>query len=124
MEILEGLFHTAIAVDLHRLPDLFCGFERHAGLHPILYPLACAPQSWAAASVFYLLQACTGLFIDARKNQVRFNHPSLPSFLDEVRIKNLRVGSASVDLLLKRYPSDVGINVLRREGELEVVVVK
>jgi hypothetical protein len=48
----------------------------------------------------------------------------LPSFLDEVRIKNLRVGSASVDLLLKRYPSDVGINVLRREGELEVVVVK
>jgi glycogen debranching enzyme len=124
MEILEGIFHTAIAVDLHRLPELFCGFERHAGLHPILYPLACAPQSWAAASVFYLLQACTGLFIDARKKQVRFNHPSLPSFLDEVRIKNLRVGSASVDLLLKRYPSDVGINVLRREGELEVVVVK
>jgi glycogen debranching enzyme len=124
MEILEGLFHTAIAVDLHRLPELFCGFERHAGLHPILYPLACAPQSWAAAAVFCLLQACTGLSIDARNNMIRFNHPSLPSFLDEVRIKNLRVGSASVDLLLKQYPSDVGINVLRREGELEVVVVK
>jgi glycogen debranching enzyme len=124
MEILEGLFHTAIAVDLHRLPELFCGFERHAGLNPILYPLACAPQSWAAASVFLLLQACTGLFVDARSSQVRFSHPSLPPFLDEVRIKNLRVGSAGVDLLLKRYPSDVGINILRREGELEIVVVK
>lgn len=124
MEILEGLFHAANAVDLHRLPELFCGFERHAGLNPILYPLACAPQSWAAASVFLLLQACTGCRIDARNNQVRFNHPSLPPFLDEVRIKNLRVGSASIDLLLERHPSDVGINVLRREGALEIVVVK
>jgi len=124
MEILQGLFHTAIAVDMHRLPELFCGFERHAGLNPILYPLACAPQSWAAASVFLLLQACTGCRIDARNRQVRFKHPSLPPFLDEVRIRNLRVGGASVDLLLERHPSDVGINVLRREGVMEIVVVK
>jgi hypothetical protein len=48
----------------------------------------------------------------------------LPEFLREVRIKNLTVGKGSVDLLFERHEDDVGINILRKEGDVEVVLVK
>jgi hypothetical protein len=39
-------------------------------------------------------------------------------------MKNLRIGDAVVDLSLERHAKDVGINILRREGQVEVVVTK
>ncbi len=124
LRVMEGLFQTSIAMDLHRLPELFCGFRWRPGLGPILYPLSCAPQAWASGAVFLLLQACLGLHIDARQKLVQFRYPALPSFLEEVWIRQLRVGGASLDLSFRRYANDVAINVLRREGAVEVVVVK
>ncbi|MBI2912009.1 MAG: amylo-alpha-1,6-glucosidase, partial [Chloroflexi bacterium] len=124
IKILTGLFDASLFMDLHRLPELFCGFPRRPGEGPALYPVACAPQSWAAASVFMLLQACLGLSIKAPARQIWFSHPRLPESLREVRISNLVVGEASVDLLLQRHGDDVTIQVARREGEVEVVGVK
>ena len=111
-------------MDLHRLPELFCGFKRREDFSPILYPLACAPQSWAAASVYLLLQGCMGLSIDAEKKQARFTYPVLPPFLDSVRIQNLKIGDSSIDIFLKRYHKDVTVSVLRKEGPVEVVIIK
>jgi hypothetical protein len=48
----------------------------------------------------------------------------LPEAIDWIRILNLCVGGASVDLLLTRQANDVGITVLRRNGDVEVVAVK
>jgi len=48
----------------------------------------------------------------------------LPAALDEWRIHNLQVAGAGVDLLLLRHADDVGVNVLRREGNVQIVVVK
>ena len=48
---------------LHRLPELFCGFERKRDKAPTLYPVACAPQAWAACAPYLLLQACLGIDI-------------------------------------------------------------
>ena len=124
LQITEALFDVSLFVDLHRLPELFCGFIRRPGEGPTLYPVACAPQAWAAASVFLLLQACLGLGISASENRLYFSHPVLPPFLSKLQIHNLRVGEASVDLLLLRHGLDVGINVLRREGKLEITMVK
>ncbi len=91
---------------------------------PTPYPAANAPQAWAAAAVFMFLAACLGLSIDAPQSQIRFTHPMLPPFLDEVRITNLRVGDAAIDLTLHRYPSDVGITASNRRGAVEVVAIK
>ena len=124
LAILEGLFGAAVATDLHRLPELFCGFPRDAGEAPIAYPVACNPQAWASASVFLLLQAVLGLEIRGGARVVQFTRPVLPAFLAEVWIRDLRVGHDSVDLALIRHDSDVGINVLRRSGAVEVVAVK
>ena len=124
MRVLDGLFATAQQMDLNRLPELFCGFSRRQRSGPIVYPLACAPQSWAAGSVFLLLQACLGLSLNAEKKQLCFRYPVLPDAIDEMHIRNLQLGRGSVDLSFKRYALDVGITVVRREGEVEIVVVK
>lgn len=124
LRVLSGLFDASLFVDLQRMPELFCGFGRRAGEGPTLYPVACAPQSWAAGSVFMLLAACLGLSIDAPRRQVRFHRPRLPETLEEMSIQGLRVAGATVDLHLTRHPHDVGITVTRRDGELDVVVVQ
>jgi glycogen debranching enzyme len=64
LHIWTGLFEAGLYFDLRRMPELFCGFPKDPGEGPVLYPVACAPQAWAAASVFLLLQACLGLEIN------------------------------------------------------------
>ena len=65
--LLAGLFEAGQYFELNRMPELFCGFARHAGVGPIPYPVACSPQAWSAASVFLLIQASLGLHIDATR---------------------------------------------------------
>jgi glycogen debranching enzyme len=124
LQIMAALFDASLFIDLHRLPELYCGFVRRPGEGPTLYPVACSPQSWSAASVFLLLQACLGLTIHAAENRLSFAHPVMPPFLNRLELHNLRVGQGRVDLLLLRHGQDVGINVLRREGQIEIAMVK
>ena len=114
--MLAGLFEAGQYFELNRMPELFCGFARHAGVGPIPYPVACAPQAWSAASVFLLIQASLGLHIDATAARVVFRRPALPSSLPELRIFDLEVGGGCVDLLLTRHDEDVSVRVLRRQG--------
>ena len=123
-KIMTGMFEVSLVLDFHRLPELFCGFVRRPGQGLTRYPVACNPQAWAAGSAFMVLQACLGLSIIASEQKVVFNHPILPEFIDKMQIKNLKVGTASVDLLLRRHDLDVGITVIRRAGKVEVVSVK
>ena len=124
LKILSGLFDASQFLELHRLPELFCGFSRRPGEGPTLYPVACSPQTWSSVAVFLLLQSCLGLRIDAPHACLTFSQPVLPPFLEHIEIKNLRIGDATVDLSLEGCAKDVGINILRREGRVEIVVTK
>ncbi len=124
LKILSGLFDATLFLDLHRLPELMCGFSRRAGEGPTLYPVACNPQTWSSVALFLLLQSCLGLRIEAPRARLSFSQPVLPPFLEHIQIKNLRIGEAEVDLSLERHAKDVGINILRREGHIEIVVTK
>jgi glycogen debranching enzyme len=123
--VVAGLLDASLFFDLHRQPELFCGFPRRAGESPTLYPVACNPQAWASGAVFLLLEACLGLSVSASEQTLVFSKPVLPAFLPKVSIRDLRVGDARVDLLLTRHDEgDVGVNVLRRDGALEVLILK
>ena len=124
LRLFEAMLGASETVDLHRLPELFCGFSRRPGEGPTLYPVACAPQSWAAAAVFMLLGSALGITIDGARGEVSLSHPVLPPTIGDLRITGLEVGSGRVDLLFENHPHDVGLTVLRREGEVRVVVVK
>lgn len=123
LKILTGLFDAAVFLDLHRLPELFCGFSRLPGQGPTLYPVACSPQAWASGAIFQLLQGCLGLSFSPETPQIRFYHPRLPHYLNWLRISNLRFDAGVIDLALTRHAHDVGINVERKEGDIEVTVV-
>ncbi len=124
LQLLTGLFDASLFMELHRMPELFCGFPRRAGQGPTAYPVACAPQSWSAAAVFLLLQSCLGLTINAARREVQFFHPALPPSLEQVRIRNLKIGGATLDLHIVREADDVGVTIARRDGRAGIVVVK
>jgi glycogen debranching enzyme len=121
--LLFAFFELSRSVDLRRLPELICGFQRRSGGGPTLYPLACAPQAWAAGAVFLMLQACLGLSIRGRESQILLERPTLPPFLETLRIDDLRVGGGSVDLSLSRRGPEVVVDVARSAGHVAVTVV-
>ena len=118
-----ALFDAAAHMHLRRLPELFCGFDRKRGKAPTLYPVACAPQAWAACTPFALIQACLGLEVDAAASTVTLRRPRLPQFLDWLKVTDLRVGASRLDLMFRRHEASVAVNLLRREGDAEVEVV-
>lgn len=119
--IFEGLFAASTYIDLRRLPELFCGFPRQRAQGPTFYPVACSPQAWAAAASVSLLQSCLGLDFDPNGPQISFNEPQLPSFLDEVILRRLRIGKGSVDVAIRRSGHQVVVEVVDRQGDVRVL---
>lgn len=120
-EIFEGLFAASTYLDLHRLPELFCGFPRRMAQGPTFYPVSCIPQAWSAAAPLFLMQSSLGMSLDAAARQIVFDEPCLPPFLDDVLLRNLTVGGASADIMLRRSRNKVLIDVLKREGGMSVL---
>jgi len=121
--LFKALFDAASYMDLRRLPELFCGFRREKGRGPTLYPVACAPQAWASATPFTLLEAALGLEFDAERGEIRLRNPRLPAFLNEVVLRELQLGPSSVDLRVSRHGDEVALEVLRTRGRIQVSIV-
>lgn len=121
--IFQGLFEAASYMDLRRLPELFCGFAWRQLTAPTLYPVACAPQAWASATVFALVQASLGLSFDHDGDEIRFDQPALPEFLDELHLRGLRARLGGADILLRRSGNDVSVNITKRQGNVPIVVL-
>ena len=117
--ILAGLFGAALFFE-DRLPELFCGFTRMHGEGPVGYPVACSPQSWSAAAAFLLVQSLLGIKIDAAASRLSFIGPVLPEFLGSIRIADLRVSGASVDVLIHRRARNAVVEIERRDGKLDI----
>jgi glycogen debranching enzyme len=120
--VLSALFDASMFVD-RRMPELFCGFRRRSHEGPILYPVACAPQSWAAGAVFLLLQACLGIEIDAIRSRVIVDRPFLPKELDRVVLHGLELGDATFDVVFEREGPAVAVRFGNRTAAVDLVVV-
>jgi len=121
--LFKGLFDAATYMEMRRLPELFCGFRRGRGRGPTLYPVACSPQAWASAAPFTLIEASLGLEFDPGANEIRLRNPCLPTFLDEMVLRDLQLNDASIDIKLRRHPSSVSVEVLEQRGALQLSVV-
>jgi glycogen debranching enzyme len=123
--VATGLFDASNFVELHRMPELFCGFMRRRGEGPTLYPVACSPQAWAAGTSFLLIQSLLGMHIDAPAARITFRYPVLPTWLRWLELEGLTVAGRTVDLRAERHANDVSVQVIgRREAKVEVVVIK
>jgi glycogen debranching enzyme len=119
--LFEGIYAAASMMDLRRMPELFCGFPRRPGQAPTAFPVACAPQAWAAATIPAFLQACVGLDIDHASRTVRFDKPLLPAFLDNVTLRNLSVDNARVSVVVSGTPGGASVSMIGRDGNAHVV---
>ncbi|MCO6415997.1 amylo-alpha-1,6-glucosidase [Siccirubricoccus sp. KC 17139] len=116
--LLEGLAAAAGRLELRRLPELFCGFPRRRGHGPTAYPVACAPQAWAAAAPIGLLGACLGLSFNPEARVVWLDRPEIPAGLDRVALRGLALGEARIDIDLRRVGDAVAMSVPGRQGEI------
>jgi glycogen debranching enzyme len=119
-QVARGLFQAATYMDLRRLPELFCGFQRERRRGPTLYPVACAPQAWASATPFSLIEALLGLEFEPQTNEIRLHNPHLPSFLDEIVLRNVQLGAARTDVKVRRHGDEVSVELLRTQGTIQV----
>jgi len=122
-QLFKGLFKAASYMDSRRLPELYCGFQRQRGRGPTLYPVACSPQAWASATPFALLEASLGLEFDPGQGEIRLRNPRLPSFLEEVTLRNLQLDRALVDIRVRRHKDAVSLDILRTRGKIQVSVI-
>jgi glycogen debranching enzyme len=118
--IFAGMLQAAEYMEFQRLPELFCGFQRRRNRGPTLYPVACSPQAWAAATPFALLQALIRLEFEPETKEITLRNPHLPAFIESLSICGLRLGDSTVDLALHGRGDDVSLQVLRSDGSLRV----
>ena len=121
--VLTGLFDAMLFTEIKGVPELFCGFARRKGMGPTSYPIACVPQAWSSAAVFGMIGAALGITFDVDEHRILFVRPTLPDWMDEMRLTNLRLGDASADVVLRRTGEAAALYVTRREGPLEIVLV-
>ena len=105
-----------------RLPELFCGFGRAEFGPPVPYPMACAPQAWAAAAPLAILRVLLGIRPNAAEHRLDLERPVLPEGLRRLTISGLRVGDARVDLRCHRRGGSTEVEVTAVTGELVVAI--
>ncbi|MEJ1977342.1 MAG: glycogen debranching N-terminal domain-containing protein [Acetobacteraceae bacterium] len=106
---------------LNQLPELYAGIERDSGNFPVQYLGANVPQAWAAGSVFSLLQAMIGFQPDA-PNGILAIDPTLPDWLPDLTVRDLRVGAQCFDIRFTRSGSRTLYQILR--GDPAAVVLR
>jgi glycogen debranching enzyme len=117
-QVARGLFDAAQHFYDARFPELFGGFDRDPGAVPVPYLEANAPQAWAAGAVVQLICSLLGFDAHAPSHTLTLQ-PCLPEWLDMVRVCNLHVGTAIVDLAVRRTTSGHHIDIEQLHGQLE-----
>lgn len=121
--IFGGIADAASYFGLHRLPEVFCGFDQATYGMPVHYPIACHPQAWAAGTIPFLLTEGLGLQPDAFKQQLHIVRPQLPHNVAYLKLCRLRIGQAAADLYFARGPNDsITVDVINQIGKLDVIV--
>ncbi|MBW4520126.1 MAG: hypothetical protein KME16_10555 [Scytolyngbya sp. HA4215-MV1] len=118
-QIAEGIFAAASYFEAGRMPELFGGIERQPERFPVPYPDANVPQAWAARSIFLLIRAMLGLEANASARSLTVQL-TLPDWLPDLELVNLRVGDATVTLRFWRVGEQTQWQVIHLEGELRV----
>lgn len=118
--VISGLFDATVTFDYLRLPELFCGFSRRSPHPPVGYPVSCSPQAWAAASIFFMLQTILGLRPDAVNNTLYVN-PTLPRWLNEVKIEDLNIGQARLSIVFNRKGEETSYRVSEKPKGFRVL---
>lgn len=121
-QLMKKMFEVMQQQAEFRLPELFCGFPRTASTRPVDYPVSCIPQAWAVGTMFQMLKACINFEPDATRRVLRIVNPVLPEWLIDLRLMGLRIGNATIDLALHCDGQSTYCRVLRKQGDIRVII--
>jgi glycogen debranching enzyme len=122
LEIAKGILDMTIQQPYSRPPELFCGFDRTPEGSPVKYPVACSPQAWATGTIFQLLHVMVNLVPDVCSNDLRVVYPTLPESVQHLSLQNLKIGQTLLDLEFERSNGATACRVVRKRGNLRVVI--
>src|SRR5215475_2998604 len=97
---------------LNQLPELYTTIKRDETSFPVQYLGANIPQAWAAGSVFLLMQAILGFRPNAPRGKL-YVDPSLPEWLPDMTVLDLRVGKLRFDIRFWRDGGETQFEVLQ-----------
>jgi glycogen debranching enzyme len=109
--IAQGIYEAGRFFTQNQLPELYAGLQHEGATFPVQYLGANVPQAWAAGSVFSLLQAVLGLQPDAAAGML-YVDPVLPGGLDDLTLRDLRVGEQRLDIRFWRHGETTEFEVL------------
>lgn len=102
---------------LNQLPELYTAFARDETNFPVQYVGANVPQAWAAGSAFMLTQALLGFLPDAPRDKLYID-PSLPEWLPDLAVYDLRLGKHKLDIRFWREGEATAFEVTKGDPEL------
>jgi glycogen debranching enzyme len=121
--ILESIVAAGQHFERARLPEVFGGFSQHDFALPVRYPVACHPQAWAAGSVPFMISNLLGLTADAFNQRLRVVRPALPSFVNELDFRRIKIGDSTIDLHFEATSAGkVHVDVVKNSGSIKVEV--
>lgn len=121
-DVLNALLSAANTQDQGRLPELYCGFSKEEAKIPLRYPVSCAPQAWAAATIPNLIYENLGLNYVLSRNEMQVSKPHLPQNVDWLEIDNLQAGDKKLRIL---FSKDAGkIKVLNTNPNSDVKIIQ
>jgi len=120
VKLSQGMFAASSYFDYRRWPELFCGFTRRGLSGPVRYPVACDPQAWTVGALFALITSLLG--ISVREEVLFIESPLLIPGTKRIEIKNLRIARTSLDLAFEQRGNRVFTHVLRKEGDLRIII--
>ncbi len=120
LRIFDGMVEAAGFFDESRLPEFFSGSARQGEAGPARCPRADPLQAWSAGALPYMLANLLGLQPDGFACRLRLVRPLLPTHVDRLTFRELRVGEATADLLFERRGDGIEVSVRHLQGRLEI----
>ncbi len=122
-QVAKAIFDASAMFTYQRPPELFAGLARDPGGFPVQYLGANVPQAWSSGALVHFVTTLLGLEADA-PSRVLYLRPALPSWMDQVTLRQLRVGDSSIDLRIsRRADGSHGVEVLAGSSGLRVDLV-
>jgi glycogen debranching enzyme len=105
--IARALIEAAIALPLHRPPELFCGEARTPDEPLKEYWNTCTPQLWSAAAMFTCVASILGLEADPRSRHLRVE-PMRTALWSRVEVSGLHFAGQRIDFSVEGTEIKVG----------------
>ena len=121
IDLTRSMFELSLLYPEFRIPECVGGYARAERPVPSAYPRANTPQLWNATALPLAVQTLLGLVPMAPLETLMID-PVLPSWLPEVILHDLRVGSARVTLrFIRGREGRTDWDVLHQHGTLHIV---